>query len=62
MVVRLTELFRKKKEYQGTLLGRDENYVSISLKGRKVDLPRHIIEEVFLPTAGFEEGEDPNLL
>ncbi len=61
MVVSLTSAFKKKTEYTGTLLGRDDAAVIVSLKGRRIDIPRDLVREVSLPTQ-FEEGEEKDLI
>jgi len=55
--VRLSEEFKKKTDYDGTLQGRDEDSVLINLKGRIVKLPRGLVIDVRLPSALTEAGD-----
>ncbi len=57
VVVLTTEEFKKKKELLGTLVGRDEDHVRISIKGRVVKIPRGICLKVALPPAKFESTD-----
>jgi ribosome maturation factor RimP len=54
VVVNVKEEYKKKKTFEGTLVERDAEDVSISLKGRIVKIPRTLIETVSLPKAKFE--------
>ena len=54
VVVNVKEEYKKKKTFEGTLVERDTEDVSISLKGRIVKIPRTLIETVSLPKAKFE--------
>lgn len=54
VVVNVKEEYKKKKTFEGTLVERDKEDVSISLKGRIVKIPRVLIDTVSLPKAKFE--------
>lgn len=53
--VQLSEAYKKKQVWQGSLVGRDEAKISLNLKGRLVALPRELVESVQLSQ---EEGEN----
>jgi ribosome maturation factor RimP len=46
--VQLSEVYKKKQVWQGSLVGRDEVKVSLNLKGRLVGLPRELVCSVQL--------------
>lgn len=46
VVVETVETYKKHKQWQGTLQGRDENFVYLNQKGRKVSIPRNLIDRV----------------
>jgi ribosome maturation factor RimP len=46
--VQLSEVYKKKQVWQGSLVGRDEAKVSLNLKGRLVGLPRELVCSVQL--------------
>ena len=46
--IQLSEVFKKKQLWHGSLIGRDENVVSLNLKGRLVAIPRNLVESVTL--------------
>ncbi len=48
VAVDLTERHKGKKHWEGTLVGRDEDHVRLSQKGRIVKLPRLLIQTVQL--------------
>ena len=48
--VQLSEPHKKKQIWKGSLVGRDEEKVSLNLKGRPVKLPRALVESVQLST------------
>ena len=50
--VQLSEPHKNKQVWQGSLIGRDENQVSLNLKGRPVKLPRALVTSVQLSTEG----------
>ena len=52
-----TEDFKKKSEWDGTLVGRDAEHVSINVKGRPVKIPAELVSEVRLPDARSEAGD-----
>ena len=52
-----TEPFKDKTVWEGTLVGRDDEFVTINLKGRLVKLPRSIVGEVALPKSKREPGD-----
>ncbi|MGD1895365.1 MAG: ribosome maturation factor RimP [Phormidesmis sp.] len=51
--VTLSEPHKNKQVWQGSLVGRDEDKVSLNLKGRPVKIPRALVTSVQLST---EEG------
>jgi len=55
-----TEPFKGKTKWEGTLMGRDDESVSINLKGRTQKIPRGIVEEVRLPSSKAEAGDPYN--
>ena len=54
VVVDLTEPHKGKKHWVGTLVGRDDDHVRLSQKGRIVKLPRPLVQQVQLTDS--EEG------
>lgn len=48
--VQLSEPHKNKQLWKGSLVGRDEDKVSLNLKGRPVKLPRTLVESVQLST------------
>ncbi len=46
--VQLSEVYKKKQVWQGSLVGRDDAKVSLNLKGRLVGLPRELVCSVQL--------------
>ncbi len=48
--VQLSEPHKKKQTWQGSLVGRDEEKVSLNLKGRAIALPRSLVQSVQLST------------
>mmetsp|Transcript_26296 Transcript_26296/g.26548 ORF Transcript_26296/g.26548 Transcript_26296/m.26548 type:complete len:283 (+) Transcript_26296:238-1086(+) len=54
VTVTTTEEYKKKTRFEGTLVERTEDKVIISLKGRLVRIPRHLVSEVRLPKSKFE--------
>ncbi len=48
MIVRTSEPYQGHKEWTGKLIGRDENLVYISQKGRKIKIPRQLVTQVQL--------------
>lgn len=46
--VQLSEIYKKKQLWHGSLVGRDENKISLNLKGRLVALPRELVQSVQL--------------
>ena len=55
--VSTTEIFKKKTAFEGTLVERTEEYVSISQKGRLIKVPRNVIAEVRLPKPKYESTD-----
>ena len=55
--VTTTEIFKKKTVFEGTLVERTDDYVSISQKGRLIKVPRTIIAEVRLPKPKYESTD-----
>jgi ribosome maturation factor RimP len=54
VTVTLSEEYKKKKAHEGTLVGRDEESVKISIKGRNMSIPRALVKEVRLPKSKIE--------
>ena len=52
-----TEPFKGKTEWRGTLVGRDDEWLSLNLKGRPVKLPIALVTDVRLPAAKSEKGD-----
>ncbi|MGB3296144.1 MAG: ribosome maturation factor RimP [Phormidesmis sp.] len=46
--VQLSEPHKKKQVWQGSLVGRDEETLSLNLKGRSVNIPRELVRSVQL--------------
>ena len=46
--IRLSEIFKKKDIWHGSLVGRDEENISLNLKGRLVAIPRELVQSVTL--------------
>ncbi len=46
--IQLSEVYKKKQVWQGSLVGRDEATVSLNLKGRLIGLPRELVCSVQL--------------
>lgn len=46
--IRLSEIFKKKDIWHGSLVGRDEKSISLNLKGRLVAIPRDLVQSVTL--------------
>jgi ribosome maturation factor RimP len=57
VTITMTEEFKKKTVWEGTLTSRDEDAVLINVKGRPVKIPRELIAEVRLPDAKREAGD-----
>jgi ribosome maturation factor RimP len=58
VIVYTTEVYKKKTQFEGTLVGRDEKHVSVSLKGRIVKIPRDLIDKVTMPQAKYEDFDE----
>jgi len=56
VTVTTTEPFKSKTRWEGTLVGRDEEVVTVNLKGRLQKIPRAIVDEVRLPEPKTEPG------
>lgn len=54
VTVRTTEVWRKADRFEGTLHSRTDAAVVLNLKGRLLKIPRELVAEVRLPTAGEE--------
>ena len=48
--VQLSEVYKKKQVWLGSLMGRDEEKLSLNLKGRPVKIPRELVQSVQLST------------
>ncbi len=46
--IQLSEVYKKKQLWRGSLVGRDESKISLNLKGRLVGLPRELVQSVQL--------------
>ena len=57
VLVTTSEPFKNKSEWEGTLVGRDDEFLSLNLKGRPVKIPIGIVVEVALPSAKRESGD-----
>ena len=57
VVVLVKEEYKKKRQFEGTLLERDDDDVLISLKGRIVKIPRALVDSVSLPKAKYESTD-----
>lgn len=57
VLVAMKEEYKKKKQFEGTLVERDDEHVSLSLKGRIVKIPRLLIDSVSLPKPKFESTD-----
>lgn len=55
--VTTTEVFKKKTTFEGTLVERTDDCVSISQKGRMIRIPRAIIAEARLPRSKYESTD-----
>lgn len=51
VIVTLAEEWKKKKLYEGTLVGRDDEFVTINVQGQNKKIPRDVVEEVRMPKA-----------
>lgn len=51
--VQLSEVYKKKQVWKGSLVGRTEDKVSLNLKGRPLSIPRELVQSVQLSQ---EEG------
>ncbi len=57
VTVTTTEEYKKKTEFKGTLIERDEDFVRISAKGRVTKIPRAICKSVTLPKSKVESTD-----
>jgi len=57
VTVTVKEEFKKKRQFEGTLLERDDEHVLLSLKGRVVKIPRALVEVVSLPKPKYESTD-----
>ncbi len=57
VTVTLTEEFKKKLVFEGTLMDRDDEHVRINQKGQIKKLPRTLVDRVELPGAKSEPGD-----
>ena len=46
--IQLSEIFKKRDRWHGNLIGRDDNNISLNLKGRLVAIPRALVQSVTL--------------
>lgn len=54
VMISTSEIFKKKTLFEGTLVRRDEDSVTLSMKGRIVEIPRKIVAQVKLPKSQYE--------
>lgn len=54
VTVTTSEIYKKKTSFEGNLIGRDDDKVYLSLKGRIVHIPRGLVQSVKLPKAKIE--------
>ena len=57
VAVATTELYKKQDSWLGTLVGRDDEFLRLSIKGRPAKIPRELVREVRLPAAKKEAGD-----
>jgi len=57
VVVTMTEVYKGKQEFRGSLLGRTDEEVLLNQRGRTRRLPRRLVEGVRLPKARTEPGD-----
>ena len=57
VVVTVKEEYKKKRQFEGTLVDRDDENVQLSLKGRIVKIPRTLVDTVSLPKARYESTD-----
>lgn len=48
--VRLIEPYKNKQIWQGSLIGRDDDKLTLNLKGRPIKIPRELVQSVQLST------------
>ena len=58
MSVTMSEPHKKQMQFDGTLHSRDSEYVTLTLKGRLVRLPRSQVLRVALPPSRFEATDE----
>ena len=46
--VQLSDIYKKKQVWQGSLVGRDDTQLSLNLKGRPLKIPRELVQSVQL--------------
>lgn len=56
--VTMSEPHKKQMQFDGTLHSRDSEYVTLTLKGRLVRLPRSQVLRVALPPSRFEATDE----
>ena len=57
MTVELHEPVKGSKEVKGSLMGRDDSFVRLSLKGRIVKIPHSNVSVIRLPKAKYEQND-----
>jgi len=57
VTVSTTEEFKKRLQFEGSLIERSDEHVVVSLKGRIVKVPRELVKSVRLPKARYESGD-----
>ena len=56
-MITTSEDINNKKFLEGTLVGRTEDHVLISVRGKKMKIPRNIVAEVKLPKFKTESSD-----
>jgi len=58
VIINTNTIYRKKNQFEGTLVKRTDDEVILSLKGRAVSIPRDIIDTVQLPESTYEDNDN----
>jgi len=57
VTVKTSEIFKKKDTFEGSLISRSQEFVTIANKGRLQNIPRKIVSEVKLPKSKIEPSD-----
>lgn len=57
VTVKTSKIFKKKDTFEGSLIGRSAEFVTIANKGRLQNIPRDIVDEVRLPKSKIEPSD-----